>query len=82
MFHRIEDPYQLGSSRFFRLAGLLPSYSGATSARLQQLAAAEQQAPTAAPVPAPAYAELPPETLAAISQAGTEGRAMPSIECD
>lgn len=59
VFHRIDDPMQLGSSRYFRLCERLHLYPGAVRAsRMMEEAAVETSpvpvAPQHQPVPVPA----------------------------
>lgn len=83
-FHRVAEPMSLPSSRFFRLARLLPNYDGALLNALRRDAAVEVQ-----PSPTPgastnmhaASGEIPTysgSTLAALSEAG--GGEFPGIE--
>lgn len=53
VFHRVDDPLQLPSSRFFEFAELLPAYQGATAIGLRALLQRQEQpdeAAMAAPV--------------------------------
>jgi hypothetical protein len=84
VFHRIDDPEQLSSARFFLLAERLPAYSGACRAALmEEFGPAPEQAPAVA-VAAPA-GERPvevgssPEELRALARM-TDRPGMPGIE--
>lgn len=84
-FHRVAEPMSLPSSRYFRLARLLPAYDGALLNALRRDVAAEEvhpapspSAPTNMNVASDGIPTFSGSTLAAISETG--GGDFPGIE--
>lgn len=82
MFHRIEDPKQLDSARYYRLAELLPSYDGAVRRAFERILYEAQQQKEGSPAPQARPARVATnagaEVLAAKSEAGSSR--FPSFE--
>lgn len=76
VFHRIEDPQALPSSRYYRLAEMLPSYDGAVRRRFE-VVLAEAERDQARHTPAGAQ---PQEVNLAALAATTGGGQFPGIE--
>lgn len=59
VFHRVDDPMSLPSSRFFEFAELLPAYNGATAISLRALIQRQEVAGPPVPVVRPGEQLLP-----------------------